>query len=116
MMQLNTTGFMHNRLRLVTANFLIKDLHVDWRVGEKYFAQHLIDYDPIVNNGNWQWCSGGGADSQPYFRIFNPQLQLKTYDPQELFVRKYLKTRVEMIVDHDKEKTKTMEYYKKALN
>ena len=78
MMQLNTTGFMHNRLRLVTANFLIKDLHVDWRVGEKYFAQHLIDYDPIVNNGNWQWCSGGGADSQPYFRIFNPQLQLKT--------------------------------------
>lgn len=115
MMQLNNTGFMHNRLRLVTANFLIKDLHVDWRIGEKYFAQHLIDYDPIVNNGNWQWCSGGGADSQPYFRIFNPELQMKTYDPQELFIKKYLNYFGKKIIDHDKEKIITMKYYKIAL-
>lgn len=116
MSQLKYTGFMHNRLRLVTANFLIKDLHVDWRIGERHFANYLIDYDPIVNNGNWQWCSGGGADSQPYFRIFNPETQMKTHDPQEIYVKYFLSNlnRVK-IVDHDKEKKKTIEYYAKAL-
>lgn len=123
MLQLKYTGFMHNRLRLVTANFLIKDLHVDWRIGERHFANYLIDYDPIVNNGNWQWCSGSGADSQPYFRIFNPETQMKTHDPQEIYVKYYLYSRfendsrknVKKIIDHDKEKKKTIEYYAKAL-
>ncbi len=80
MRELNATGFMHNRVRMITASFLIKDLHIDWRWGERYFAQHLIDYDPAVNNGNWQWVAGCGCDAQPYFRIFNPWSQQKKFD------------------------------------
>ena len=67
MTELNTTGYMHNRGRLIVSSFLIKNLQIDWRKGEKYFAQQLVDYDVLVNNGNWQWTSGSGADSQPYF-------------------------------------------------
>ena len=77
MRQLNKTGYMHNRTRLITSNFLIKILGIDWRWGEKYFATKLVDYDLSVNNGNWQWSSSTGADSQPYFRFFNPWLQSK---------------------------------------
>jgi deoxyribodipyrimidine photo-lyase len=90
MRQLNQTGMMHNRGRLITSAVLIKILDVDWRIGEKYFAQHLIDYDPIVNNGNWQWASGSGADSQPYFRIFNPWTQTLHYDPQCEFIKQWI--------------------------
>ncbi len=72
MRELNATGFINNRIRMIVTSFLVKDLHIDWRVGEKYFAQKLIDYDPSVNNGNWQWIASTGCDSQPYFRIFNP--------------------------------------------
>jgi len=74
MRQLNQTGFMHNRVRMITASFLIKDLHINWLFGEKYFAQKLVDYDPSINNGNWQWVASTGCDAQPYFRIFNPWL------------------------------------------
>lgn len=81
MRQLNKTGYMHNRARLIVASFLVKTLLIDWRVGEEYFASKLRDYDPASNNGNWQWISGGGADSQPYFRIFNPWEQAKKHDP-----------------------------------
>lgn len=90
MRQLNETGFMHNRARLITASFLIKNLQVDWRLGERYFAQKLVDYDPASNNGNWQWVSGGGADSSPYFRIFNPWTQQQKFDPDAKYIRKWI--------------------------
>lgn len=90
MTELNTSGFMHNRARLIVASFLVKTLLIDWREGERYFAQKLIDYDPASNNGNWQWIAGSGADSQPYFRIFNPWSQSETYDPDAAYIKKWL--------------------------
>lgn len=140
MRQLNQTGIMHNRGRLITSAVLIKILDVDWRIGEKYFAQHLIDYDPIVNNGNWQWASGSGADSQPYFRIFNPWNQTMNYDPQCEFIKKWIPelenipvydilhwdtlskkynssttTYPQPIVDYKVQRNKTLQKYKKYL-
>ena len=90
MAQLNTSGYMHNRLRMVTACFLIKDLGIDWRWGERYFAQHLNDFDLASNNGGWQWASSSGCDAQPYFRIFNPVSQSLKFDAQGKFIRRYL--------------------------
>jgi deoxyribodipyrimidine photo-lyase len=90
MNQLNITGYMHNRGRLIVSSFLIKLLMIDWRLGEKYFAQKLVDYDVLVNNGNWQWSAGSGADSQPYFRIFNPSRQSETYDKDATYIKKWL--------------------------
>ncbi len=90
MRQLNATGYMHNRVRMVVASFLTKDLHIDWRWGEHYFAEKLVDYDQCVNNGNWQWVASTGCDAQPYFRIFNPWLQQKKYDPQCLYIKKWV--------------------------
>ncbi len=90
MRELNQTGFMHNRVRLLVASFLVKDLHINWLWGERYFAQHLIDYDPAVNNGNWQWCASTGCDAQPYFRIFNPWLQQKKFDAECVYIKKWI--------------------------
>ena len=90
MMQLNQTGFMHNRLRMVTSSFLIKDLGIDWRWGERYFAQQLIDYDLASNNGGWQWAASSGCDAQPYFRIFNPVTQSEKFDAKGEFILRYL--------------------------
>ncbi|RJX31536.1 MAG: deoxyribodipyrimidine photo-lyase [Oxalobacter sp.] len=90
MMQLNTTGFMHNRLRMVTASFLIKDLGIDWRWGEQYFARQLNDFDLAANNGGWQWAASSGCDAQPYFRIFNPVTQSQKFDPEGAFIKRYL--------------------------
>jgi len=90
MAQINQTGYMHNRLRMVVASFLVKDLGIDWRWGERYFAQHLIDFDLAANNGGWQWASSSGCDAQPYFRIFNPVSQSEKFDPQGKFIRRYL--------------------------
>ena len=90
MRQLNMTGWMHNRCRMIVSNFLIKILHCDWQMGEKYFAQHLVDYDPALNNGNWQWSSSTGADSQPYFRIFNPWRQCEKFDKDCVYVKKWI--------------------------
>ncbi|MDH7554228.1 MAG: deoxyribodipyrimidine photo-lyase [Spirochaetota bacterium] len=90
MRQLNTTGWMHNRVRMIVASFLVKDLHIDWRLGERYFATKLIDYDPSVNNGNWQWAASTGCDAQPYFRIFNPWLQQKKYDPDCKYIKHWI--------------------------
>ena len=90
MRQMNTTGYMHNRARLIVASFLVKTLLIDWREGEEYFAQTLTDYDPSNNNGNWQWISGGGADSQPYFRVFNPWRQAESYDPKCEYIKKWV--------------------------
>ncbi|MEW6695017.1 Deoxyribodipyrimidine photo-lyase [Tepidimonas thermarum] len=90
MHQLNRTGYMHNRLRMVVASFLTKDLGLDWRWGEQYFADHLIDFDLAANNGGWQWAASSGCDAQPYFRIFNPVSQSEKFDPQGKFIRRYL--------------------------
>ena len=90
MKELNTTGFMHNRIRMIVASFLVKDLHIDWLWGEQYFAQKLVDYDPAINNGNWQWAASTGCDAQPYFRIFNPWLQQKKYDPECEYIKQWI--------------------------
>jgi deoxyribodipyrimidine photo-lyase len=90
MLQLNQTGYMHNRLRMVTACFLIKDLGIDWRRGEQYFAEKLNDFDLASNNGGWQWASSSGCDAQPYFRIFNPITQSEKFDAEGKFIRRYL--------------------------
>lgn len=90
MRELNATGFMHNRVRMIVASFLIKDLHIDWQWGEKYFASKLVDYDQAVNNGNWQWVASTGCDAQPYFRIFNPWLQQKTYDRECVYIKRWV--------------------------
>lgn len=90
MRELNTTGYMHNRARLIVASFLVKTLLIDWREGEKYFATQLTDYDVASNNGNWQWIMGGGADSQPYFRIFNPWSQSEEHDPETVYIKKWI--------------------------
>ena len=90
MRQLNTTGYMHNRLRMIAASFLVKDLLVDWRRGERYFADTLLDYDLASNNGGWQWAASTGCDAQPYFRIFNPVTQSERFDPAGDFIRRYV--------------------------
>ena len=90
MRQINETGYMHNRLRMIVASFLTKDLLIDWRRGEKYFADHLNDFDLSANNGGWQWAASTGCDAQPYFRIFNPVTQSERFDPQGKFIRRYL--------------------------
>ncbi|MFM7533853.1 MAG: cryptochrome/photolyase family protein, partial [Rubrivivax sp.] len=90
MLQLAQTGYMHNRLRMVVASFLTKDLGLDWRWGERWFAQHLNDFDLAANNGGWQWASSSGCDAQPWFRIFNPVTQSEKFDPQGRFIRRYL--------------------------
>ncbi|MGF6259873.1 deoxyribodipyrimidine photo-lyase [Paraburkholderia youngii] len=90
MLQLNRTGYMHNRLRMVTASFLAKDLGIDWRLGERYFADLLNDFDFSANNGGWQWAASTGCDAQPYFRIFNPVTQSEKFDPDGRFIKRYL--------------------------
>jgi deoxyribodipyrimidine photo-lyase len=120
MNQLNKTGWMHNRLRMITAMFLTKDLLIDWRWGEKYFASKLVDYDPASNNGGWQWSASTGTDSQPYFRIFNPELQLKRYDKDYEYIRRWIpnyedKTySIEKIVDHKKRSVIAINEFKRA--
>ena len=90
MRELNETGFMHNRVRMIVASFLTKDLHIDWRWGEQYFASKLIDYDPSINIGNWQWAASTGCDAQPWFRIFNPWLQQRKFDPNCIYIRRWI--------------------------
>lgn len=141
MRQLNTTGYMHNRLRMVAASFLTKDLGVDWRRGEQYFAIHLNDFDLAANNGGWQWAASTGCDAQPYFRIFNPESQSRRFDAAGAFIRRYVpelaslgdeaihapwrappadltaagielgKTYPEPIVEHDAARKRTLERY-----
>lgn len=90
MRQLNQTGYMHNRVRMIVGSFLTKNLHISWQEGERYFAQQLTDYDPAVNNGSWQWVASTGADAQPYFRVFNPWLQQKKFDPHCMYIKKWV--------------------------
>jgi deoxyribodipyrimidine photo-lyase len=91
MRELVKTGFINNRIRMIVASFLVKDLHIDWRWGERFFAYHLVDYDPALNNGNWQWAASTGCDAQPYFRIFNPWSQQRIFDPECRYIKKWVK-------------------------
>jgi deoxyribodipyrimidine photo-lyase len=90
MRQLAATGWMHNRTRMIVASFLVKDLLIDWRRGERWFMQHLVDGDPASNNGGWQWTAGTGTDAAPYFRIFNPVAQGQKFDPEGAYVRRWV--------------------------
>ena len=90
MRQLNKSGWMHNRARMITASYLVKDLLVDWRWGERWFMQQLVDGDPAANNGGWQWTAGTGTDAAPYFRIFNPILQSQKFDPTGSYIRHWV--------------------------
>ena len=120
MRELNETGFMHNRVRMVVASFLTKHLLIDWRWGEAYFAEKLLDYELSSNNGNWQWCAGCGCDAAPYFRIFNPTEQQKKFDPDMIYIRKWIKGYkpgyLDPIVDHDFARKRVLEVFKAALN
>lgn len=120
MRQLNTTGFMHNRVRMIVASFLVKDLHINWLWGEKYFAQKLIDYDPCVNNGNWQWAASTGCDAQPYFRIFNPWLQQKKFDPECTYIKEWIpelkKVSNKVIHNWEKEDSPKLNYPRPMVN
>lgn len=117
MIQLNETGFMHNRVRMITASFLTKHLLIDWRWGEAYFAEKLLDYDLAANNGNWQWAAGCGCDAAPYFRIFNPYEQTKKFDKDHQYIRKWLPEdyHEEPIVEHKKARERALMAYKEAL-
>jgi len=117
MRELNETGFMHNRVRMIVASFLTKHLLIDWRWGEAYFAQKLLDYDLSANNGNWQWAAGCGCDAAPYFRIFNPEEQTKKFDKNLDYIKKWLPEydQPEPIVQHRFARERALETYKKAL-
>lgn len=120
MRQLNETGYMHNRVRMVVASFLCKHLLIDWRWGEAYFAQKLLDYDLSANNGNWQWAAGTGCDAAPYFRVFNPISQLEKFDPKGIYVRTWVKdvdelTYPQPVVDHKMARDRAISTYKAAL-
>ena len=129
MRELNTTGLMHNRVRMITASFLVKHLLIDWRIGEAYFAEKLLDYDLSSNNGNWQWAAGCGCDAAPYFRIFNPQEQARKYDPENEYIYKWVPELKPdkngnilsglyppPIVDNKKARERALEVYKRSLN
>lgn len=131
MRQLRQTGWMHNRCRMITASFLVKDLLIDWRWGEKWFMQNLVDGDPAANNGGWQWTAGTGTDAAPYFRIFNPTLQGQKFDPHGRYLRRWLPELAHLpdnlihtppamadypppMVDHHATRSRTLQAYKQA--
>lgn len=121
MRQLNQTGYMHNRVRMVTASFLVKHLLIDWRKGEAYFAQKLLDYDLSANNGNWQWAAGTGCDAAPYFRIFNPTSQLEKFDKQREYVKQWIPELdsdkyPQPMVDHKFARERALAAYKEGIN
>ena len=120
MRELNETGFMHNRARMVTASFLCKHLLIDWRWGEAYFASKLLDYELASNNGNWQWSAGTGCDAAPYFRVFNPSEQIKKFDKDHKYINKWVKdlndfSYPQPMVDHPMARNRAIETYKKGL-
>ncbi len=120
MRQLNQTGFMHNRVRMIVASFLSKHLLIDWRWGEAYFAEKLLDYDLAANNGGWQWAAGSGCDAAPYFRIFNPYLQTKKFDSQLKYVKEWVPEFQELnypapIVEHNFARKRCLEVYSNAV-
>jgi deoxyribodipyrimidine photo-lyase len=122
MRELNATGFMHNRVRMITASFLTKHLLIDWRWGEAYFAQKLLDFDLAANNGGWQWAASSGCDAAPYFRVFNPTLQTQKFDPNFAYIRKWvpefesLTNYPRPIVPHEFARARVLQVYKEALS
>jgi deoxyribodipyrimidine photo-lyase len=121
MRELAETGFMHNRVRMITGSFLVKDLLIDWRWGEAWFAEKLLDYEQASNVGNWQWVAGCGCDAAPYFRVFNPELQAKKFDPHNAYIRQWIPELdtpqyPEPVVDHAGAKIRALKAYKEALN
>ncbi|WP_439883431.1 cryptochrome/photolyase family protein [Pontibacter sp. MBLB2868] len=120
MRELNETGFMHNRVRMVVASFLIKDLLIDWRWGEAYFAEKLLDYEMSSNVGNWQWAAGTGADAQPYFRVFNPDSQIKKFDKDHVYIKRWVPefgttAYPKPMVDHNEARERAITAYKKSI-
>lgn len=120
MRQLNRSGFMHNRVRMITASFLCKHLLIDWRWGERYFAEKLLDYDLSANNGNWQWAAGTGCDAAPYFRVFNPDIQTKKYDSRLKYVKRWVpelnaSDYPEAMVDHKFARERALRVYKSSI-
>ena len=120
MRELNNTGFMHNRVRMITASFLSKHLLINWRLGEAYFAEKLLDYDLAANNGGWQWAAGSGCDAAPYFRIFNPWLQEKKFDPKQVYIKKWIPefdtpAYPAPMVDHAFARDRCLKVYSEAL-
>jgi deoxyribodipyrimidine photo-lyase len=120
MRQLNETGYMHNRVRMVTASFLVKHLLTDWRWGEAYFAQKLLDYELSSNNGNWQWAAGSGCDAAPYFRVFNPETQMHKFDAKGVYVKRWAPESGHFgyplpIVEHGFARNRAISVYKTAL-
>jgi deoxyribodipyrimidine photo-lyase len=120
MRELNETGFMHNRVRMIAGSFLVKDLLIDWRLGEAYFARKLLDFELASNNGNWQWVAGCGCDAAPYFRVFNPDTQAKRFDPKGLYIKRWVPEVATAqyprpIVDHAMAKQRCLAAYKTAL-
>jgi deoxyribodipyrimidine photo-lyase len=120
MRELNESGYMHNRVRMVTAGFLVKDLLIDWRWGEQYFAEKLLDFELSSNNGNWQWSAGCGCDAAPYFRIFNPESQAKKFDQDQ----RYIKNRLpefgspdypDKIIDHKIARERTLQVFRESI-
>jgi deoxyribodipyrimidine photo-lyase len=120
MRELNATGTMHNRARMIVASFLAKHLLIDWRWGEAYFAEKLLDFDLAANNGNWQWAAGCGCDAAPYFRVFNPTLQAKRFDPGFRYIRRWVPEfgrpdYVGPVVDHEKARKRALQAYARAV-
>jgi deoxyribodipyrimidine photo-lyase len=120
MRELNATGFMHNRVRMVVASFLTKHLLMDWRLGEAYFAKKLLDFDLASNNGGWQWAAGCGTDAAPYFRVFNPTEQQKKFDADFVYIKKWVpeygtSTYPKPMVEHVFARNRCLEVYKAAL-
>tara|TARA_B100001287_G_C22655434_1_gene517420 strand:- start:279 stop:1574 length:1296 start_codon:yes stop_codon:yes gene_type:complete len=120
MRELNNTGFMHNRVRMITASFLCKHLLVDWRFGEAYFAKKLFDYELSSNNGNWQWAAGSGCDAAPYFRVFNPYTQQEKFDGNFSYIKKWVpeynsREYIKPLVIHKDARLRAIEHYKKYL-
>ncbi|MBK8610267.1 MAG: deoxyribodipyrimidine photo-lyase [Chitinophagaceae bacterium] len=120
MRELNATGFMHNRIRMIVASFLCKHLLLDWRLGEAYFAEKLLDFDLAANNGGWQWAAGSGCDAAPYFRIFNPYLQTKRFDPDLAYINKWVPELNDMhypkpIVEHEFARNRCLAVFKHGL-
>lgn len=119
MRQLNESGFMHNRIRMITAGFLCKHLLIDWKWGEAYFAEKLLDYELSSNNGNWQWAAGSGCDAAPYFRIFNPISQTLKFDPKLIYIKHWIKDfntdYIPPIVNHEFARNRALETYKRFL-
>jgi deoxyribodipyrimidine photo-lyase len=121
MRQLNETGYMHNRVRMIVASFLTKHLLIDWQWGEAYFAEKLLDYDLAANNGGWQWAAGSGCDAAPYFRIFNPYLQTQKFDPDLKYIRHWVPeyeqlTYTRPIVEHTAARERCLKVYKQGLS